>query len=138
MNKTVTKQEQLDALYQESQKIDLEMRDIFSQKGISTPSLLSLSKEDQNKWDELKKQFDAISTKIRELRYSHSVEQEIKIGDKVNVSAACTGIGKEMIGYVSGIDCILGNILVNVDYITPDPLGNIGKSAYIAHVKKIN
>lgn len=63
--------------------------------------------------------------------------QEIKAGDKVIVSPVATGLGNDLIGYVSKVETFLGRVLVSVDYISPDPMGGRGTCVNACHVTKI-
>lgn len=60
-----------------------------------------------------------------------------KIGDIVKVSAEATGFGEDLEGIVRKVETILGNILVNVDWINPSPDYGIGICVVDCHVTKI-
>lgn len=49
-----------------------------------------------------------------------------QIGDKVIVPAAISGFGKDMQAIVCKVENFMGNTLVTVDYLTPDPMGGKG------------
>lgn len=75
--------------------------------------------------------------KTRAIKESAKQNTSIQVHDKVSVSPVATGIGEEMIGYVSCVETFAGNILVSVDYIKPDILGRRGTCVNVAFVRKM-
>ncbi len=77
-----------------------------------------------------------INMKTRKNKESVKQNIPVKVHDRVSVSPAATGTGEEMTGYVSNVEMFMGNILVSVDYITPDVLGRRGTCVNAAFVSK--